>query len=220
MKMKTLKAIALSCIVVVAVTGCQTTRQNAMTGETETNAKTKGAITGCLGGAIIGAIANDGKGAAIGCAGGGAVGFGVGAYMDNQEEVLRQELVNSGVQVKRVGDQIQLVLDSDITFASGKADVSPAIAPSLRSIAKVMNEFDETMIVVSGHTDSTGSEEYNQRLSEIRAQSVQTELNRAGVGRNRTSVEGYGEMKPLCDNKTAAGRSCNRRVELMIVPMN
>lgn len=217
--MKNLKKITLACLIAVMASGCQTTRQNAMTGEEEASATAQGVLGGCIGGAIAGAIINKGKGAAIGCAAGGVVGGVVGQEFDKQEAALRQELVSSGVQVKRVGeDKIELVLDGDISFATGKSDVSSAIKPSLSSVAKIMNEYPETKLIIEGHTDSVGSEASNLQLSKSRAYSVRSVLGNYGLGFDRMAVEAYGEKAPICTNKTKEGQSCNRRVELMIVP--
>lgn len=219
MKKSVLKSTLVALSISVLLAGCQTTRTNAMTGEEETNSATKGLLGGCLAGAVAGGLINDGKGAAIGCVGGGAVGYAVGANFDKQEEALRQELVGTGVQIRRIGeDKIELVLAGDVTFASGSSSLSAGIKPSLRSVVKVMNEFDDTALVISGHTDSSGSAEFNKSLSETRAMSVKNYLNEQGLSYNRTHSQGFGEMTPKCDNKTATGKACNRRVELMIVP--
>jgi len=205
-------------IVSLSLSGCSLTRTNAMTGEEETNSTTNGALFGCLGGAIAGALINRGKGAAIGCAAAGTVGAVVGSEMDKQEELLRKELRSSGVIVKRSGNNIKLILDGDITFTSGSAQVSSSMKPTFKSIVKVMNNFKKTNLIIIGHTDSQGSTQYNQNLSEVRAKSVQQNLNGYGLARNRTFTDGFGESSPLCSNSTTQGRACNRRVELVISP--
>ena len=216
--MKINKIAMLSVIIAtLAISGCQTTRINAMTGEEETNDTTSGLLIGCLGGAVVGALINKGKGAAIGCAGGAVVGGAVGNKLDKQEEMLRAELRNSGVRIKRYDDRIELLLDGDISFSTGSTQVSNGTITTLKSVVKVMKDFKDTTISVLGHTDSKGSVQYNQNLSEARAKSVQSILNRYGLPRNRTTSEGYGEMSPLCDNATSQGRACNRRVELIIM---
>ncbi|MDN2483322.1 OmpA family protein [Vibrio astriarenae] len=199
------------------LSGCQTTRQNAATGEQETNRTTSGALLGCAGGAIAGAIINKGKGAAIGCAAGGATGALVGSNMDKQEAELRQELLNSGVQIERNGERIELIIASDISFNSGGYDLQPSIKPTLDSIAKVMNRYPESNLLIEGHTDSTGSLELNELLAKARANSVQTALTSSGLEYNRTRTQGFGPHKPMCDNATPEGRACNRRVELTII---
>lgn len=202
---------------IIALAGCQTTRQNAMTGETETNSATTGAVGGCVVGAIAGAVINKEKGALIGCGAGGAVGYAVGNNLDEQEAALREELVHSGVQIKRTDEKIELILSGDISFESGKTELSNSIKPSLKSIVKVMNEFDDTALIISGYTDSVGSAEYNKQLSESRAMAVQQYLNINGLSYSRTKAQGYGEFSPRCSNETEAGKRCNRRVELTIV---
>lgn len=216
--MNKLKTLLITSILTLAVTGCQTTRQNAYTGESEMNDTTSGALIGCATGALAGALINKGKGAAIGCAAGGAGGAAIGYQMDKQEAMLRQELVNSGIQIKRVGEQIKLVMSGDITFKTGRSDLTPSILPSLRSVAKVMNNFEDTMLIVEGHTDSVGKDAYNMQLSSVRAQTVQREIAVSGLSYSRIKAEAYGEMRPLCSNNTKSGQACNRRVELLIVP--
>lgn len=212
------KLISVILVTSLFLSGCQLTRQNAMTGEEETNSTTNGVLLGCLGGAIAGALINKGKGAAVGCAGGGAVGGAIGYNMDQQEEELRKELRHSGVKIKRNGNNIELILDGDITFATGSSQVSRSASNSFKSIVKVMNEFEDTNLIISGHTDSLGATQYNQTLSETRAKAVQHKLNSYGLSRNRTFSEGYGELSPLCSNNSKQGRACNRRVELLISP--
>lgn len=221
MKMnKVLKSTFIAMSVAAMLSGCQATqRTNAMTGEQETNSATKGFLAGCVGGAVIGAIADDGKGAAIGCAAAGAAGGAIGYKMDQQEEILRQELVGTGVQIKRVGeDKIELVLAGDISFATGSTKLAEGIKPALRSVVKVMNEFEDTDLVISGHTDSVGSESSNQQLSKTRAMAVQNYLSENGLAYGRTHAQGFGELMPKCSNDTKEGQACNRRVELTIVP--
>ncbi|MDR9827262.1 OmpA family protein [Vibrio sp. FNV 38] len=215
MNKKTILVTALSMPLLLA--GCQTTRHNAATGEQETNRTTSGAVIGCATGALAGALINKGKGAAIGCAAGGATGAVVGSNMDKQEAELREELLNSGVQIQRNGERIELIIASDISFKSGGYDLQPSIMPTLDSIAKIMNRYPESKLLIEGHTDSSGSLELNERLAIARAHSVRTELTLAGLERDRTQMEGYGPHKPMCDNVTEEGRACNRRVELTIL---
>ncbi|RKF19726.1 OmpA family protein [Alginatibacterium sediminis] len=213
-----MKKILIVSACVVALSGCQTTRPNATTGEMETSNTTTGALLGCAGGAIIGAIANNGKGAAIGCAAGGVTGGVIGAQMDKTEAALRQELVNSGVQVKRNGDQIQLIMANAIAFETGKVDLSQSIKPSLNSVIKVMARYPDTNLLIEGHTDSVGSESSNQVLSERRAYAVSNYLNANGFDANRSRAVGFGELSPMCGNDSEQGKACNRRVELKITP--
>ncbi|MCG7958035.1 MAG: OmpA family protein, partial [Candidatus Thiodiazotropha taylori] len=154
------------------------------------------------------------KGAGIGAIAGGGVGY----YMDVQEAKLRQRLENTGVSVTREGDNIILNLPGNITFEVDKTDVKADFVEILDSVALVLNEYKSTMIEVAGHTDSTGSESYNQRLSQQRAQSVSEILNRNGVAGVRIDTVGYGETRPIASNGNAAGRQQNRRVELTLLP--
>lgn len=216
--MKKLSAVALTGL--LALGGCQTT--DPYTGEAKTSNATTGAVAGAVTGAIIGAASSSkkdrGKGALIGAAAGGAVGGGIGYYMDQQEAELRQRLQGTGVQVVRQGDQIQLVMPGNITFDTGRAEVKASFYPVLNSVVVVLKEFDETRIEVAGHTDSTGSLELNQRLSEERAASVAAYLGGQGVTSGRLQSVGFGPRYPLASNTTAEGRSQNRRVELRILP--
>lgn len=205
--------------------GCQATqRQNATTGETETNATTQGALIGAVSGALVGLATGDNaterrQRALAGAAAGGAVGAGVGYYFDQQEAALREELLNSGVQVKRVGeDQIQLVMENGIGFASDAYQLDASIYNTLNGVARILVEYPDTVLMIAGHTDSTGSEAYNQSLSLKRAESVRTYLMYQKVATNRLSTLGMGESTPICSNDTAQGRTCNRRVEISIYP--
>ncbi|TCI03261.1 OmpA family protein [Corallincola luteus] len=205
-------------ISVLALSGCQTTRQNAITGEEETNSTTKGALLGCAGGALLGAMIKDKKAAAIGCVAGGATGGAIGYQLDEQEAALRKELVNSGVQVQREDDRIRLIMRDQIAFETGKSSLSPAIYNPLNSVAKVLGEFDDTELVISGHTDSTGSDAINDRLSNERAMAVLVYMRGVGVESRKMHAQGYGKRMPMCSNDTQDGRACNRRVELELIP--
>lgn len=211
------KIIALS-LICMSLVGCQVTRQNAITGEYETNSTVKGGLLGCVAGAVVGGALNGGKGAAIGCGAGGGAGLFVGNNFDKQEAELRKQLLNSGVQVKRQGNEIRLIMNGAITFNTGKSSLKQAVYPKLRSIVTVMNRYPDTVLLVEGHTDSVGSSARNKELSFYRAQSVKTALNTMGLSSTRTDITGYGESMPICSNKTEQGRQCNRRVELRILP--
>jgi len=160
-----------------------------------------------------------GKGALIGAAGGAAVGGGIGYYMDRQEAQLRQKLEGTGVRVVRNGDQIDLIMPGNITFDTDQSTIRSGFTGTLESVALVLKEFDKTIIQIEGHTDSTGSDSYNQLLSERRASSVRDFLLNQGIEPRRTRATGYGERYPIASNDTAAGREQNRRVELTLVPM-
>ena len=167
---------------------------------------------------IIGAATKDAKrarNAALGC---GIVGAGVGAYMDVQEAKLREQLEGTGVRVSREGDNIRLVMPGNITFESDSGALRASFYEVLNSVGLVLAKYADTNLRVSGHTDSTGSDQYNQQLSEQRAKAVAEYLVTQGVARERMFVQGLGESLPLADNATPEGRAANRRVELFILP--
>ncbi|POF58827.1 hypothetical protein CRN58_12015 [Vibrio vulnificus] len=209
----------------LTLSGCQATqRQNATTGESETNSATKGALIGAIAGAVAGAATGDkkdrGKRALIGAAGGAAIGGGVGYYFDQQEKALREALLNSGVQVERVGEnQLLLRLENGIGFSSSSYALDSSIHNTLKGVAQILVEYPDTSLVIDGFTDSTGNDASNQILSERRAESVRSFLISQNVAAGRAVARGNGERYPLCTNSTAEGRACNRRVEIQILPL-
>ena len=212
-----MKKVLATLVVATTLVGCQTL--DPYTQQTKTSNATQGAGIGALAGAVLGAAVskgNRGEGALIGAAVGGAVGGGIGYYMDQQEMLLRQELEGTGVRVERVGDEIRLVMPGNITFATDSDRIAGNFYPVLDSVAKVLLKFDKTVINVDGYTDSTGSFEYNQALSERRSQSVSNYLTQVGVDRLRINSRGFGERNPIASNDSEAGRSANRRVEIWI----
>ncbi|AHI28385.1 OmpA family protein [Marinobacter similis] len=215
------KTILAFAVATVGLGGCMT--YDPYTGEEKTSSATKGSIIGALGGAAIGAATSSksdrGKGALIGAAGGAAIGGGIGYYMDKQEAQLRRQLEGSGVRVVRNGDQIELIMPGNITFDLNQSSIKPSFTDTLDSVAMVLKEFDKTIIQIEGHTDSSGSQSYNQLLSEQRAGSVRDFLLNQNIAPKRTRAVGYGERYPLASNDSAAGREQNRRVELTLVPM-
>ena len=220
-----LKSVAAVAALAVLLSGCQSMqRQNATTGETETNSTSKGAIVGAVSGILIGLGTGDNakerrNRALAGAIAGGAVGAGVGNYFDRQEAELREELQNSGVQVRRVGqDQLVLVMENGIGFESDSYMLDSSIYSTLNGVARVLVEYPDTVLMITGHTDSTGSESYNQTLSLKRAESVSSYLAGQRVATNRLSTMGMGETSPICDNSTSQGRKCNRRVEISFYP--
>lgn len=215
------KTILACAVATLGLGGCMT--YDPYTGEEKTSNATTGSIIGAIGGAAIGAATSSksdrGKGALIGAASGAAIGGGIGYYMDRQEAQLRQKLEGSGVRVVRNGDQIELIMPGNITFELNESSIRPAFTNTLESVALVLKEFDKTIIQIEGHTDSSGSDSYNQLLSERRASSVRDFLLNQGIEPRRTRAVGYGERYPIASNDTAAGREQNRRVELTLVPM-
>ncbi len=215
---KTILAFALAT---TSLAGCMT--YDPYTGEEKTSSATKGSIIGAIGGAAIGAATSSksdrGKGALIGAAGGAAVGGGIGYYMDKQEAELRRKLEGTGVRVVRNGDEIDLVMPGNITFDLNESSIKSSFSGTLESVALVLKEYDKTIIQIEGHTDSSGSDSYNQLLSERRASSVRDFLLNQGIEPKRTRAVGYGERYPVASNETASGREQNRRVELTLVPM-
>lgn len=214
-----MKKIAIVGLVVIAsVSGCQTV--DPYTGEQKTSNTAIGAGVGALSGAVLGAAVSSKsdrkKGALTGALVGGAVGGGVGYYMDQQEALLRQELQGTGVQVERHGDDIRLIMPGNITFRSGSYDLEQSFSPILGSVAKVLKKFDQTHLQIDGYTDSQGSFESNQTLSENRAASVERFLSNSGVSSLRLRSRGWGERYAIADNGSAQGRAQNRRVELNI----
>jgi outer membrane protein OmpA-like peptidoglycan-associated protein len=193
------------------------------TGQQKTSNTAKGAGIGAVTGAIIGAATSSDddrkKGVITGAVAGAAVGGGVGYYMDRQEAALRAKLEGTGVRVVREGDSIRLVMPSNITFGVDRYEVRPEFYNTLESVALVLKEFNKTNIRIAGHTDSTGSSEYNQTLSERRAASVGQLLISQGIASGRVWTTGYGERYAIADNSTEYGRQANRRVELELVPI-
>ena len=196
------------------------------TEEKKVSNATTGAAIGAGVAAIAAAIANRDEDSRTrnervlkAAAAGGAIGGGVGYYMDRQEAKLRAQLRDSGVRVEREGDYIRLVMPSNITFATDSADVEGDFENVLSSVAVVLNEFDKTLLEIGGHTDSTGSEAYNQTLSVRRASAVANVLQLQNISVDRMLVLGFGESRPVADNSSDSGREQNRRVELLLVPV-
>jgi outer membrane protein OmpA-like peptidoglycan-associated protein len=198
---------------------------NPYTGDQQVSKGLIGAGTGAALGAVAGAIigkttsVKTRKATLIGAGLGALAGGGVGVYMDNQEAKLRQRLQNSGVSVTRRGDQIVLNMPSNITFDSDQAEVKSQFYDTLNSVALVFQEFDQTLIDVTGHTDSDGSDDYNFDLSRRRAASVARYLTEQQVNPNRFSVDGRGEREPIASNASTRGKQQNRRVEIIIQPL-
>ncbi len=199
------------------IAGCAT---NPDTGQREMTKTGKSAAIGAAVGAAVGGVSggNRGKRAAIGAAAGAAIGAGVGKYMQNQEDKLRQQTAGTGVEVTRQGDDIILNMPGRVTFATDSAQITPAFYSTLDQVTATITEYQDTRVRVAGHTDSTGSDSYNQQLSERRAQAVASYLTGSGVANTRVTTVGYGETQPIASNETADGRQQNRRVEIVLSP--
>ena len=197
------------------VSGCTTV--NPYTGQTQTAKATWGTAIGATAGALIGSTQSS-KGALVGALGGAALGGGVGYYLDAQAAELRAELVSTGVQVVESDDSIRLIMPGNITFKTDSADINSSFYSVLNSVAKVLNKYSNSTVMVSGHTDNTGSAEYNLNLSRERANSVASYLQGQGVKSSRFEVLGLGSSNPIASNDTANGRAQNRRVEIKIIP--
>ena len=139
--------------------------------------------------------------------------------MDKQEAKLRQQLRGTGVSVERVGDNINLIMPGNITFATNSADINSSFYPVLDSVALVLTEFDKTVVVVAGHTDSDGSDALNETLSRNRASSVSNYLISQKILPARFEIIGFGERQPIASNTTAEGKQLNRRVEITLLPV-
>lgn len=223
MNIRSLRAITLVVGVAVIAAGCQTL--DAYTRESKTSSTTKGALIGAAAGAVVGLVSGDDaverrQRALIGAGVGALAGGAIGNYMDRQEAQLRAELEGTGVSVTRIGDNITLNMPGNVTFATNSSDLSPAFFDVLTSVAKVLKEYGKTVVEVAGHTDSTGSDAYNQSLSERRAGSVASYLQSQGVSNQRMITVGMGESRPVADNTTESGKQANRRVEITMVPIS
>ena len=221
MNIRTLKVILLSASLTVALGGCETL--DAYTQESKTSSATKGAVVGAIAGAVVGLASGDDaverrQHALIGAGVGALAGGAIGGYMDRQESELRAELQGTGVSVTRIGDNITLNMPGNVTFATNSSDLSPGFFDVLTSVSKVLTEFDQTVVEVAGHSDSTGSDSYNQSLSERRSKTVSQYLYSQGIIDERLISVGLGESYPVADNGAPEGRRLNRRVEITMVP--
>lgn len=206
---------------VLAFVGCAST--DPYTGEKKTSNTGKGAGIGAVAGAVLGAAVSSkkdrGRGALTGALVGGAIGGGVGHYMDKQEDVLRDRLQGTGVQVSRQGDNLNLIMPGNITFATNQSAIRSDFYDVLNSVVLVLKEYNQTTVLIGGYTDSTGSLALNQRLSEERANSVRSYFVSQGVNGERLEASGYGPSNPVASNATEDGRQANRRVEIKLIPI-
>jgi outer membrane protein OmpA-like peptidoglycan-associated protein len=205
------KTLVVTLVVILAlslVVGCASMKK-----------RDKGALIGAGAGAAVGAVigkqaGNTALGAIIGAAVGGAAGAYIGNYMDKQAEEMKRDL--EGATITRVGEGIKITFDSGILFDVNKSDLRPEAVANLQKLAVILNKYEDTEVLIEGHTDSDGTNEYNRSLSVNRAQSVATSLSGNQVMASRFTIMGYGEDQPVADNGTADGRQANRRVEIAI----
>ncbi|WP_265587229.1 OmpA family protein [Sphingomicrobium arenosum] len=214
----------MTALAVVAGLGTAACTTDAVTGErrisTEAGIGTAaGAVLGYLAGDILGGR-NDRTAKIIGAGVGAVAGGAVGAYMDKQEQDMRRATAGTGVDVIRDGDELLLRMDEDaINFAVNRYDIQPQHRETLDKIASTLTTYDSTYIDIMGHTDSSGTDSYNQTLSVNRAVAVRDYLASRGVQSARMATVGYGETQPIADNSTEYGRAQNRRVEIKVVPV-
>lgn len=192
------------------------------TGEQRVSRAAIGGVLGGLGGYLLGDLVGgrrDRTERIIGAGIGGVAGAAVGSYMDRQEQELRRRTAGTGIEVDRQGDQLVLNMPGDVTFNTDSATVQPQFQSALDQVAATLRDYPSTYIDIYGHTDSRGSEVYNQGLSERRASSVQSYLASRGVQSARMATRGYGETALKCQETSEEGLRCNRRVEVRIAPV-
>ncbi|QOW18600.1 OmpA family protein [Lysobacter ciconiae] len=227
------KYILAAAVMGAMLAGCATTGGGYYGGQDpygqqqphDPNAKTKqgaaiGAVAGVVAGLLSGSDATERRQRALVGAGvGGLAGGAIGNYQDRQERALRDQMAGTGVDIVRQGDNITLNMPDNITFGFDKSDLQPQFYPVLDNLARTLSEYNQTIIEVAGHTDSVGSDSYNQALSVRRAESVGNYLMSRGVVRDRFIITGAGKSRPIASNDTESGRAMNRRVELTLVPL-
>ncbi|MFT6106861.1 MAG: outer membrane protein OmpA-like peptidoglycan-associated protein [Rickettsiales bacterium] len=217
-----LRSKIISTIFAISLLNLSACTNNPYTGE---RGVSKAAIYGGGGaaaGALTGYLAGGNtKSTLIGLGAGGAVGGGYGYYRDVQEKKLREVLMNSGVQIQKVGENdLRLIMPGNISFSSNNSDLKSSFYKTLNSIALVLKKYDKTNVTVSGYTDSTGSKSINNTLSNQRADSVSDYLSSQGIAANRLKSFGYGSSNPIASNANKSGRAANRRVEINLSPRN
>jgi len=222
LKSHSIKVLLVALAAATVVSGCYT--NDAYSGDRKVSNTAKGAGIGAAIGAVAGILSGPDarahrKNALIAAGVGALAGGAVGQYMDRQESKLRSQLQGTGVSVTRNGDTITLNMPGNITFKTDSADLNASFYNVLNSVSLVLKEYDKTILEVAGHTDNTGSAQYNQGLSERRAQSVAQYLESHGVNSQRVATVGAGETHPIASNDTPAGRQANRRVELSLEPL-
>ncbi|MGV8943824.1 OmpA family protein [Thermomonas sp.] len=220
---KQLKLATLAATLAVFVSGCAT-----YTGQTndpnDPNRTQRGALIGAAIGAAAGLLSGGDaverrQRAMVGAGVGALAGGAVGVYQDRQEADLRRQTAGTGIDVSRDGDVIKLNLPDGVTFDFAKYTLKPQFYPALNTVASTLREYNQTIVEVSGHTDSIGSDSANQLLSERRANSVASYLIGQGLMRERFEIVGMGKRYPVASNDTDSGRSLNRRVEIRLLPV-
>jgi outer membrane protein OmpA-like peptidoglycan-associated protein len=206
--MKKLLYMAMVLVLMAGVWGCAS-----MSGTAKGGAIGAGA-GGAIGGVIGNQSGNTATGAIIGAVIGGAAGAYIGNYMDDQAEEIEQDL--EGATVERIGEGIKITFDSGLLFDVDAAGLKTVSETNLTNLAVILEKYDDTEILLEGHTDATGSEEHNLNLSRNRAHSVANHLAQQGVMETRMTIMGYGETQPIAPNDTVDGRTMNRRVEVAI----
>ncbi len=218
-KMKFAAMAAMVSSIGLATAGCVT---DPNTGEQRISRAAIGGVLGAGGGYLLGDLIggrNDRTERIIGTGIGALAGAGVGVYMDRQEQALRRQTAGTGIDVDRQGDQLVLNMPGDVTFGYDSATVQPQFQATLDQVASTLREYPSTAIDIYGHTDSRGSDVYNQGLSERRANAVQSYLSSRGVQYERIATRGYGETALKCAETSEDGYRCNRRVEIRIAPI-
>lgn len=181
-----------------------------------------GGIGGAVGGYLLGDLVGgkrDRTEKIVGAGIGAVAGAGIGYYMDEQEKKLKQQTAGTGIDVIREGDNLILDMPSEVTFAVDSSNIDPGFRSTLDQVATTLVQYEKTYVDVLGHTDSTGTDAYNQALSERRATSVAGYLESRGLQSARVATRGYGESQPKASNTTEEGRAANRRVEIRLVPV-
>ncbi|MDT8406201.1 MAG: OmpA family protein [Methylococcales bacterium] len=204
-------------LAILTLTGCVT---DPYTGQSSISNTGKGTAIGAAVGAGAGTLfgGNDWKNAGFGALAGGAVGAAVGYYMDRQEQQMRESLQGTGIQVQRTAENtLNLTLPSSVTFGFDSAQLTSAAQQSLNTVAQVLTQYPQSHMVVTGHTDDLGSEQYNLKLSQRRAASVAGYLIQTGVAAVRIQQQGLGKSAPKVANVDEASRAQNRRVELTVI---
>lgn len=209
---------SFAALSLVTVSGCVT---DPNTGEQKISRTAIGGGLGVLGGALLGGLIGGGTGRIIGAGIGGVAGAAVGYTMDKQIKELKEQTAGSGIDVTEAdgGQSILVNLPEGVTFDVGSYTLRPEFRATLDRVAENLRQYPDSLIDVYGHTDSTGSDAFNQTLSENRARTVANYLTTQGVAASRIRSQGYGETMPVASNDTTEGRARNRRVEIKIVPI-